>query len=870
MQDRRAWLWLVGVSLLLAVGATAPAAQAATTRTRSDLNLVQYVNSFSGTDAGQPNFGTGGGAANTFPGADRPFGMAQWSPDTSPSTVNIGAGYSYGDSAIKGFSLTHISGAGCPIYQDIPFMPTTAPVTVSPAEPFSTTVNPAYTASFTHTDEEAAPGYYRVRLNPGTPGAINSELTTTTRTGFGRFTFPATTTASMIINTGGSAMAESSTAVQIDPANHEVTGSASSGGFCYQRDTYTVYFAAEFSQPFTAYGTWKKQLLLPGTTSNSDATPDAMSYPSPFPGPNSDGAQAGAYVTFDTTHNQVVKVRVGVSFVSVANARANLQAENNGSVGFDAVRADASAAWNSLLNQTQVSGGSLADTRTFYTMLYHVLLQPSVFSDANGQYMGFDNVVHTASYTDATGAAVPYTQYANYSGWDVYRSQIPLLALLAPRRTGDMVQSLLADAQQSGWLPKWSVANGHTDVMVGDPADPIIAGSYAFGATRFDTAAALQAMIKGATQYGQSSNAMYVERQALNEYQTLGYVPQEEDMGTMASFENPAFVWGAAATTLEYTTADFSIARFAGALGDTATYNSFMQRSANWQKVFNPATRYVEPRLASGAFAPNYDPTSETGFAEGDGAQYTWMIPYNLHGLFTALGGDMPARTRLDTFFTRLNDGPTSPYAFLGNEPTLEAPWEYDWLGQPYKTQGIVRHAMLGLYSAAPGGYPGNDDLGEMSSWYIFGALGLYPEIPGVGVLALGSPLFPHAVLRLAGGDVTIDAPNASDTTPYVRSLTLNGQPYVRPWLSMDALAGGARLVFDLGSSPNQSWGSGPGDAPPSFAPGDPYTPPGSGTGGPVTPTATPEPGSGVLYGSGLAALLAGLSVWRCRRGWRV
>jgi len=375
-------------------------------------------------------------------------------------------------------------------------MPTTGPIMSSPAQFGSSNVT--YTAAFSHADEEAEPGYYRVRLNPGTAGAINSELTATTRGGAGRFTYPATSDANMIINAGGSAMADSYASVDIDPVHNEVSGSAASGHFCYQPDSYTVYFAAEFNRTFKSYGTWRRQVLEPGSTSNHDSTIFAYNYqplppgPKGLPGNPSGTAQAGGYVSFDATREQVIEVRVGISFVSVEGARANLRAEAP-TWDFDGVRSQARNAWNRMLSRIEVGGGSTADTRTFYTALYHALLYPSVFSDVNGQYTGMDGQVRQAQ---------GYTQYANYSAWDTYRSQTQLLAMLAPHETGDMMQSLLADQRESGWLPKASLANGQADVMVGDSADPIIAGAYAFGATGFDHAAALQAMLKGATQYG--------------------------------------------------------------------------------------------------------------------------------------------------------------------------------------------------------------------------------------------------------------------------------------------------------------------------------------------------------------------------------
>jgi predicted alpha-1,2-mannosidase len=585
----------------------------------------------------------------------------------------------------------------------------------------------------------------------------------------------------MLINVGGSVNGDSDASAQI-VGNDEVTGSASSTGFCGRATPYTVYFAAQFSRPFTSFGTWNGATVSPGSTTTT-------------------GGQAGAYVTFDTTQDPMVLVKVGVSFVSVQNAVLNLRTEHPSaltSAGFDAVHTAAGATWNAMLSRIQISGGTAADEQRFYTALYHALLHPNVFSDVNGQYPGFDHQVHSTQ---------AYTQYANYSGWDIYRTDIPLLALLAPRETGDMMQSLVADAQQSGWLPRWAVANDHAGVMVGDPADPIIAGAYAFGATHFDTGAALQAMIKGATQSGAAPRG-YVERPHLRDYVDFGYIPRDHDG------------WSAA-RTLEYSTADFSIAQFAQALGDTATFNTFMRRAQSWQNLFNPATGYIQPRLSDGEFVSNFNPASGDGYIEGNGAQYTWMVPYNLHALFNAMGGNQRVAGRLDSFFTQLNAGPDAPYSWLGNEPDLEAPWAYDFAGAPWRTQAVVRQAMNQLFSPHPGGLPGNDDLGTVSAWYVWAALGLYPEIPGVGDLVIGSPLFPQITLHLAHGEVTITAPGASDTTPYVQSLTVDCQPYSKPWLPLAAIAKGATLQFTLGTTPNSAWGADRADAPPSFAIGE-------------------------------------------------
>ncbi len=652
-------------------------------------------------------------------------------------------------------------------------MPVVGPMGPSPAAP-----GVSYAAPFTHADEQASPGSYGVQLDSG----IGVSLTVTARSGFGLFTFPATaSTGTLLVDASGSGAGDNTSEAHI-MGTDEITGSATSPAFC---SPYKVYFAARFSQPFAAHGVWSGATVSPD---DADAA----------------GPHAGAYLSFDTTTTPTVLVKVGLSFVDAAGARANLRAEDPQPLtpaGFDTMRAQARAAWDSRLSRVDAQGGSDADTRTFYTALYHTLLHPNVFSDADGRYTGFDGQVHQAFYTDTTtGATRPYTQYANYSGWDIYRSEIPLLALLAPHEASDMMQSLVADAQQGSALPLWAFANAETGVMVGDPADAIIAGAHAFGATDFDTRAALQAMLKGANQ----------TRPGLDDYLKLGYVPLRD--------------WSSAgAMTLEYAVADFSIAQLAQELGDTSTHATFMQRAQKWQNLFNPATGYTRARLPDGTYLPNFDPTSGYGFIEGTTSQYTWMAPQNLHALFTAMGGNQQATNRLDTFFTQLNTGGSgAPYAWLGNEQDLEVPWEYDWAGAPWRTQAVVRQALTQLYSDAPAGLPGNDDLGAMSSWYVWGALGLYPEVPGAGTLALASPLFPRVTLHLATGDVTIDAPGASDAMPYVQGLTVNGQPTTKPWLPVSALtAGPATLAFALSDQPNTSWGSTPADAPPSDATGE-------------------------------------------------
>lgn len=786
------------------------------------------VNVFAGTEPGRNAFGGG----HNFPGATVPFGMVQWGPDTVPAERHSG-GYDYRDRHLRGFSLTHLSGAGCALYGDFPFLPTTEPIDASPAAAGAAGLTGRFQPGFSHASERARPGFYSVRLNPVGGGAIDTALTATTRTGMARFSFPRSPHASVLIDAGGSARPDDLAEVRIDPARREISGSASSGYFCAQRPRYKIYFAAAFSRPFGAYGTWTGQKLAPESTTAVDQKPPSTVAAST--------AQAGAYATFDTRHNRTVAVRVGISFVSVAGARANLAAENR-SASFGAVQGRAEADWDHELSSVRVDGGAAADVETFYTALYHALLAPRTFSDADGSYIGMDGAVHHADGR---------IQYSDFSGWDIYRTQIPLLAMLMPRRASDIVASMLADARESGCLPRWSYANGQSMTMVGDPADPIVASAAAFGARRFDAGAALEAMLKGAEEGCSSADGSYVQRQGLAEYRALGYVPFDLDTrqrNANSIFGDPQAVWASAATTLEYAIDDFSIAQFAArSLGSRDTYRSFMLRSGNWRNLFNPLSDQVEPRFEDGTFASNYDNLHGAGFAEGDSAQYTWLVPQNPAGLFAALGGRSAAVTRLDRFLRTLNGGPGATHAdhaLLGNEPNLNVPWLYDWAGEPYKTQAVVRRA-LRLYGTAPDGYPGNDDLGTLSSWYVLGALGLYPEVPGTDVLAIGSPLFGRATVRLAGGRklrILASArqrsrprgkphkkprliPLALPRAPYIQSMRFDGHPYEQPWTTFCALAHGATLDYRLGARPVRPWGASAAALPPSFGAGRPMPP---------------------------------------------
>jgi predicted alpha-1,2-mannosidase len=608
------------------------------------------------------------------------------------------------------------------------------------------------------------------------------QLTVTTRAGIGNFAFPASKNSAMLFDVGRNATGVRSASIEIT-GDHKITGSVSSGGFCgVTEQKYTVYFAAEFNRPFSSFGTWNGPSVNKGQRSAS-------------------GPGTGGFVGFDTAKDHVIGMKVALSYVSAANAGKNLDKEIPG-WEFDAVRQAAHDRWNHDLGLIAVNGGTDDEKRVFYTALYHGLLHPNTFNDANGQYLGFDDKIHLAK---------GFTLYANYSGWDIYRSEVQLLAMLFPKEASDMIQSLVVDEQQGGGLPLWPVANDEGCQMVGNPSSPIIADAYAFGARNFDTKAALKAMLKGATDPNAKSK-FCPEWDSLNDYLKDGYLGPD----------SPRWRNGRSgpSETLEFTAADFSIAQFAHALGDTNTYRTFMKRAQFWRNTFDTKTGYIEPRRKDGSFI-QVDPAASKYYVEGNAAQYSWMVPYNMRAVLDLMGGNAKVVERLDTFFTELNAGSDRPYFFIGNEPVFAVPWAYDFAGAPWGGQSVTRRVELELFTPQPDGEPGNDDLGATSTWYVFAALGVYPAIPGVGGVALNSPLFPSAIIHLRNGNtIRIEGENASPSNPYVQSLRVNGQPSEKTWIPFDILSQGATLQFKLANTPNKQWGIKPEDAPPSFAEG--------------------------------------------------
>uniref|UniRef100_A0AAU1HSN3 GH92 family glycosyl hydrolase n=1 Tax=Streptomyces sp. NBC_00180 TaxID=2903632 RepID=A0AAU1HSN3_9ACTN len=799
-------------SLLLAAVLAVTGATPALAATTAPPGLVQdptpYVDPLIGTRNG----------GNVFPGAVTPFGMFSFSPENTRGDATRTAapgGYHYDATRIRGFSLTHMSGTGCAGGSgDIPFFPYAGEVASSPA---SDTKDAVYASDFTHADETAEPGRYKVRLASG----VTADLTATARTGSARFTFPADKPASLLVRTANSEVGSTDSSVRIDPAKRTISGSVRSGNFCGYLDPegrrayYTVHFVARFDRAFKTTGTWQDDHLSPGSTFASGGTGGFANGGRPVAGKG-----AGGYVQFAPGAGPV-NVKVGISYVSRAGAEANLAAENPPQRSFDAVRDAAHRAWRDRLSAIRVGGGTDAERSTFYTALYHALLHPNVISDADRRYRGPDGKVHTVSRGHRA-------QYGTFSGWDVYRDQVQLLTLLNPRVGSDIAQSLYELAEQNGGIwDRWLQGASGTHVMNGDPSPIALAGIRAFGGTDFDLRGALKSLVKAATVPTDKDLSpagkpvlSVGQRPSLDKYLKHHYMPSVSN------------AWGGAAETLEMSGADFALSRLAAEAGQKDTATAFARRSQWWQNNFNiaatPTGGYIANRKADGSWVTGFTPATGNGFVEGTAAQYTWMVQHDPAGLFAAMGGRDEAVKRLDAFF-RTADG---SWAFTGsggekseldNEPSINVPYLYAYAGAPHKTQETVRAAMRELWSTEPGGIPGNDDLGAMSSWYVFSALGMYPQVPSRAELVLASPLFPRIEIdRPNGNDISVHAEGAAADAPYVRSLKVNGRTSDRPWLPASLVRDGGRLDYALSGAPDPAWGASA--APPSFREGEqPY-----------------------------------------------
>lgn len=676
-------------------------------------------------------------AGYTFPGAMLPFGMVQFTPTFFNEN--------------KGFVVNQLSGAGCDHMGNFPMLPLTGSLQISPDS--MSHFKPGY-----H-DQVTVAGFYKTKLQNGVLCAV----TATKRTGFAQFSYPESEkTATIIIGSGINATQLHEAEIKFTSAN-TLEGYADGGSFCSPqiKTNYKVYFVAAFNSKAFVFGTWKDKNLQKNSTQVS-------------------GENSGAYLTFDVSQQKIIRYKFAISYVSMKNARQNLKLENP-NWNFYQVKTASITTWNKYLGKIQVSGGSKDHTTQFYTHLYHALAHPSLFSDANGQYLGADHQTHTTK---------GFAYYTAFSNWDTYRTQGQLISLIAPKETGDMMASLIDFAKKSGGgFPRWVMADVETGIMQGDPTSILMANAYAFGVKNYAIKEALQVMRKGA-EVPDTRSQEVLTRPDLAQYLSKGYVN--------------------ASVSLEYNSADFAISQLIlNTDSNQQLAKKYLQRAQYWKNLYNPKSGWLQSKTPEGTWKRQDEDWREAGYKN-----YFWMVPFNLKALIDTMGGKQKAQARLDSFFVKLNANYGQTWFAAGNEPDFEVPWVYNWAGAPYKTQETVQRIINEQYSNTASGLPGNDDLGAMGAWYVFANIGLYPMIPGVGGFSINSPAFPMVKITLGNGKRIIIL-GGSETKPYIQSLSLSGKNWNSTWLPYDAIKNGGSIHYQLDKKPDTTWGTT--QLPPSF-----------------------------------------------------
>jgi predicted alpha-1,2-mannosidase len=740
----------------LAVLLTLSVARGQERRTES---LVDYVRPFVGTE----------GDGNTFPGPSVPFGMMQLGPDTEMKLWETASGYEYSDSSIIGFSLTHLNGTGIPDLGDFLFTPLVGTPTLIPGS--KAYPDSGYRSRYSHQDEEASPGYYRVFLKD--PG-VQVELTAAARSGIIRMTFPATDSAFILTDLTHVLrwnVVWSRVRVENDST---LTGFHRVNGWAKDR---ALYFAARYSRKFDDYRIMTDGKPVIYNTYRFRSASEAA------------GKDLQFLAHYRTRGREVIMVKIGISAVSAANALHNLEAEIP-RWDFDKVRRETRATWERELNRIRI-GGTTGQKETFYTSMYHAFLAPCLYEDVNGDYMGLDHNVHSAK---------GFTNYAIFSLWDTYRATHPLFALVQARRDADMIKSMLAHYDQSveHLLPVWSLQGNETWCMIGYHAVPVIVDAFVKGVKGFDPGKAYEAV---------KATAMNPHYDNVMTYAHLGWVPFDKENESVSK-------------TLEYAYDDWCVAQMAKALGHRSDYEYFMKRAGSYKNLFDPTYGLMRGRDSQGRWRTPFDPhlyVEGGDFTEGTSWQYSWYVPQDIPGLIGLMGGNDRFCRKLDSLFmvhasdsTRGVDdikGIIGEY-WHGNEPSHHIIYLYACAGEPWKTQERLHEVMASQYGNKPNSLCGNDDCGQMSAWYIFTALGFYPVCPGSESYVLGGPAVPEAAIHLSNGRVfRMTAKNLSDRNIYVQSVTLNGKQWETPYLPYKELMDGGAIVFTMGPEPNKVWG---------------------------------------------------------------
>ncbi|MBN2245615.1 MAG: GH92 family glycosyl hydrolase [Candidatus Aminicenantes bacterium] len=697
-----------------------------------------------------PFIGTGA-HGHTYPGAVLPFGMVQLSPDTRLTGWDGCSGYHHSDNTIYGFSHTHLSGTGIPDYGDILFMPTTGDILLQSGYPDEK--KSGYGSLFSHHKEKASPGFYAVHLDDY---GIDVELTVTKRAGFHKYIFPESDRSNILIDlTHRDQVIESSINI-IDDSTIEGMRRSSA----WAKDQ-IVYFAARFSRPFDEKAIAVNNEIQNGSLSAS-------------------GKDLKAIVSYKTKEKEKILVKVGISAVSIEGAWKNLKAEID-HWDFNRTRSQAYEEWNRSLRKISISTRSEDKKRIFYTALYHTLLNPNIYMDVDGKFRGMDRKIHQADN---------FEYYTVFSLWDTFRAAHPLFTLIETERSKDFIQTLISQYEHGGKLPMWELSANYTGCMIGYHAVPVIVDAFVKGIDDFDVDRAYESMKKSAEQ----------DHLGLKYYQQLGFIPADKESESVSK-------------TLEYAYDDWCIAQMAKILHKADDYREYIQRAQSYKNLFDPSSGFMRPRY-HGTWITPFDPAEVNfNFTEANSWQYSFFVPQDIEGLIELMGGKRSFAQKLDDLFTadqRLTGrdqaditGLIGQYAH-GNEPSHHMAYLYGYAGMPWKTQQRVHEIMETMYTSEPGGLCGNEDCGQMSAWYIFGALGFYPVCPGQGIYVLGTPLFETAVINLENNQKFIlKAEGISSKNIYIQEARLNGEIITRSYLKHDEIIRGGELVFLMGAEPN-------------------------------------------------------------------
>jgi predicted alpha-1,2-mannosidase len=702
-------------------------------------DAVDHVNPYIGTGSGKIGYG------GTMPFVTPPFGMTDWTPQTRQNKLSV-VSYKYEDTTISGFIGTHQPAIWMGDYGYVTLMPEIGELKTTPE---------TRQLAFQHSDEIARPDYYSVWMDAGESKRIRAEMTATERCAYMRFTFPAGAESRIVVEASRPGI---NGFAKVDAATREITGynpdRVDSGLGPFKLPNFKGYFVVQFRKSFSAAETYG-----PNEPIHADAT--------------------GAFVSYATQDGDVIEARVGTSFISIEQARANLKAEIP-EWDFDSVQKKLRAEWNDKLSRISVEGANDDQVKTITTALYHALLYPRIFSEQGRYYSAFDDKIHSGE------------SYTAYSIWDTFRAENSLLTLVAPERIPGMITALLNDYQEGGWMPKWPNPS-YTNIMIGTHADSLVAEAINKHFTGFDYDLAWKAVYKDAmtppdddtkhTWYDREPHTPYEARAGLTYLKQLGYIPTDKTAE-------------AASSTLEESYDDWCVAQVAKALGKTKDYEFFLQRSLNYQHLFNKETGFMQGRKSDGSWADPKD-----GWTEGDHWVYTWAVMHDLPGLVALMGGRDAYNAKLDEHFS-------GGHNVHSNEPSHHYPYLYDYSGAAWKTQAKVREVANAEYANLPSGIDGDDDCGQMSAWYLFTALGFYPVNPASGDYMIGSPLFRKMTLRLANGKtLTMIAENNSDKNVYIQSATLNGKTLNEPVIRYDDIMAGATLKLVMGSTPS-NWGA--------------------------------------------------------------